>query len=111
MGKPKPASPPVLPGAEEERLSPGIGALLRGGNGGDKAENGEGQRAAVPRMSRKRRLVQGSLVFADILLLVAASDILLRRGATVGPAETGLCIAFVFAGASLSCLAIWLGEP
>ena len=111
MGKPKSAAAPMLPGAVKEQLSPGVGVLLRGGNGGNGADSGEEHKAAVSSINRKRRLVQFSLVSADILLLLAATDILLRRAAPFSASEMILSISCVLTGACLSCLAIWLEEP
>lgn len=111
MGKPKSvASSPLLPNTGKERLSAGVGALLRGGNGKEETPNSDRQEAPVPGNNRKRRLVQLALVVSDILLVIAATDIFVRRNSSASSAEMVLGTACVLTGACLSCLAIWLEE-
>jgi len=102
-----PASADVT--AKRASLSSGMGTLLRGGNGGPKAANeGESHAQISGTRGSWKRVVQMSLVLADLLLFGLAARILLRASRPLGPGDLTLCIIAVSLGAGLTCLALWL---
>jgi hypothetical protein len=102
--------PPASPRTENPpdkvaQVTPGMAALLRGGNG-QPTEADDPVRAQIA--TRKRKMVQASLVVADLLLimLVVRLDFVTQGG--FGFVEVTLCVLALAIGAWLSCLALWL---
>jgi hypothetical protein len=87
-----------------------MGTLLRGGNGEPKPGNQAeaDPQTPEPQQGGTKRLVQVSLVFADVLLLGLAARILLKSPRPLGTADLILCVSAVALGAALTCLALWL---
>jgi hypothetical protein len=105
------ANPVKLP--ERPPITPGMAALLRGGNGEAKEQrsqdqpqfNDEESRAATV---RKRKLIQASMFIADILLIVLVARLAFVSHGHFGLVEAALCILALAIGAWLSCLALWM---
>jgi hypothetical protein len=107
------ATAPPENGSEMPQVTAGMAALLRGGNGGAKGEEGsedldrkDAENAAA--RSRKRKLVQASLVIADVLLIVLVVRLAFVSHGHLGFFEIVLCILALSIGAWLSCLALWM---
>jgi hypothetical protein len=110
--KERSASPASETPAQKAEVSPGMAALLRGGNGaakalqnGDNTEQAEGSRAA---RRRKRLLIQTSLFAADILVIGLVARLAFVSHGRFGLFEISLSIVALAIGAWLSCLALWL---
>jgi hypothetical protein len=127
---PKPGDAGEKPG----RLSPGLGAFLRGGSGGEQRETqpelpsaeAAERRSANPRddggegntdskiggppdagqLAGSKRLLRGSLVVADLLLVGLAARLAVEAHGHLGIAEVALCVVAVGMGAWLACLAV-----
>ncbi len=84
------------PGREPET---GVDLLLRG-------RNGEGQ--PTPEQQQRKRLIQFSLVVADLLLFGLAALLIVKAGGRLGFIEIAVSVLALALGAWLSCLAIWL---
>src|SRR5689334_4304242 len=97
---------------QKAEVTPGMAALLRGGNGaaketqnGDKPEQAEESRAAA---RRKRLLIQASLFAADMLVIGLVARLAFVSHGRFGLIEITLSILALAIGAWLSCLALWL---
>lgn len=97
---------------EKAEVTPGMAALLRGGNGaakevqnGEHSEQAEENRAAT---RRKRLLIQVSLFAADILVIGLVARLAFVSHGRFGLIEMTLSILALAVGAWLSCLALWL---
>jgi hypothetical protein len=97
---------------QKAEVTPGMAALLRGGNGapkepqnGDKPEQSEESRAAT---RRKRLVIQASLFAADMLVIGLVARLAFVSHGRFGSIEITLSIAALAIGAWLSCLALWL---
>lgn len=111
--KEPPASPHPDPASEKApEVTPGIAALLRGGNGETKEKSAEhklredAERLAA--LTRKRKLVQISLLIADVLLIGLVARLALANHGHFGFLEVTLSVLAFAIGAWLSCLAFWL---
>lgn len=110
--KEPPASPrPETPSDKPAQVTPGMAALLRGGNGDARAHSQTGEaddpvktRAAA----RKRKLIQVSLIVADLLLIGLVARLAFVSHGGFGFVEVSLCVVALTIGAWLSCLALWL---
>ena len=95
---------------QKAEVTPGMAALLRGGNGkepqnGDKPQQAEESRAAT---GRKRLVIQGSLFVADVLVIGLVVRLAFVSHGRFGVIEVALSILALAIGAWLSCLALWL---
>ena len=100
-------------GSETPQVTPGMAALLRGGNGGPKGQKPsetldkkDGENAAAGH--RKRKVIQASMMVADLLLVLLVMRLALVSGGRFGFFEVTLCILALGIGAWLSCLALWM---
>jgi len=94
------ASPPSNePAAQPTSLSPGMATLLRGANGTAQAPYPQ------PNL-RHKRVLQVSLLLADLLLLGLALWLSLKGRGAFGTVGLVLCVLSVVLGAWLSCLAL-----
>jgi hypothetical protein len=106
--------PPVSPRTENPsdksaQVTPGMAALLRGGNGEAKAQSSEVDDPIRKQAAERRKnLVQVSLVLADLLLLAVVARLAFVSNGQFGFIEVMLCILALAIGAWLSCLALWL---
>jgi hypothetical protein len=102
------AAPPASAGPNSApRPSPGLASLVRG--------TVRPPEAALPparpspgRLLARKKLLQVSLVLADLLLLALTVRLVVTYHGSLGPVGILLCSAAVLAGAWLSCLAFWL---
>ena len=107
----KPVSPSPEPTAQPAKLSPGMATLLRAGE--EPAEKIEEQVRPQPvkpqsELLSVKRLLQVSLVLADVLLVCLATLIALSVPGQLGAIGVTLCIVAFVVGAWLSCLALRL---
>jgi hypothetical protein len=109
--KERPVSAGPQNSPEKAKVTPGMAALLRGGNGDgkepeptDKAETAED--LAV--RARKRMLIQGSLFAADLVVVGLVARLAFISHGQFGFVEVALSILSLAIGAWLSCLALWL---
>jgi hypothetical protein len=105
------ASPQNPP--EKPQVTPGMAALLRGGNGEAKEQRSRDQSQFVDEESRaatvrKRKLIQASMFVADILLIGLVSRLAFVSHGHFGFIEVALGTLALGIGAWLSCLALWL---
>jgi hypothetical protein len=96
-----PSSEPTNQGAN---LSPGVGALLRGGNGKGAPTDGDSP-GASRRNSFWKRSIQISLVLADLVLLGLAARLAIKSGSRLGSTDLIFCVIALVLGAGLTCLA------
>ena len=103
-GRASPASSePKNPAAD---LSPGMGVLLRGGNGTPKgADQSENSQIISHRNARWKKLIQISLILADLVLLGLAGRLALKANGPLGSTDLAFCIIALVLGAGLTCLA------
>ena len=95
------------PGKKKSSLSRGMATLLRGDNGGSNKEENQSENQPHPgKFRRNKRVLQTSLVLADVLLLALAARLVFRSHGHFGFIEATLCIVAIALGAWLSCLAI-----
>jgi len=99
--------------SQKPHVTPGIAALLRGGNGeakepkpGDEAQPADEEGRAV--RTRNRRLIQASLFVADLLVIGLVARLAFVSHGRFGLIEIALSILALAVGAWLSCLALWL---
>lgn len=97
---------------EEVNVDPGLNSLLRGGK---PAETQAVEATAAPAKFdsshlQRTRVIQCSLIVADLLLVGLAALIVFKRTVPLGMGEALLCFAAVSLGAWLSCLAVMLGS-
>jgi hypothetical protein len=95
---------------QKAEVTPGMAALLRGGNGAAREpQNGEmpteESRAAT---RRKRFLIQASLLAADLVVVGLVARLAFVSHGRFGVIEVALSILALAIGAWLSCLALWL---
>ena len=103
--KERPASVGPENSPEKAKVTPGMAALLRGGNGdGKETEVGEDRAGRA----RKRMLIQGSLIVADLLVIGLVARLAFVSHGQFGAMEVALSILALAIGAWLSCLALWL---
>ncbi len=103
----------AAPRTEEVNIDPGLSSLLRGGKPAETApvEAMDSPADFVSNHARKTRLIQCSLIGADLLLSGLAALIVFKRTAPLGLGEALFCIAAVGLGTWLSCLAVLLDSP
>ena len=108
------SAPSPDPASTGAKLSPGMGVLLRGGNGTPKGPNpDDGTRGAAPRNVQWKRVIQISLVLADLVLLGLAARLALKSNGPLATTDLTFCVIALVLGAGLTCLAFgWdkLGE-
>jgi hypothetical protein len=96
---------------QKAKVTPGMAALLRGGNGEGKepeaTKNGEAAEDIAQR-ARKRMLIQGSLFVADLVVIGLVARLAFISHGQFGLIEVSLSILALAIGAWLSCLALWL---
>ena len=93
---------------KKAQLSAGMAVLLRGGNEAAKPEAPPEPRASTVGLHRGKRLLKGSLILADLLLLVLVIYLVFKSHGTFGFVEISLCVIAVVMGSWLTCLALWL---
>jgi len=93
---------------KKAELSPGMAALVRGGQEPAGPEALPEPRVSTPGLRRGKRLLKGSLILADLLLLGLAIYLVFRSQGTFGFVEVTLCVIAVVMGSWLTCLALWL---
>lgn len=108
---------PVSAGPEsspvEARVSPGMAALLRGGNGENNGSHPARQSQLAEEEDRARRtrnrvLIQASLFVADLLVIGLVARLAFVSHGQFGVVEVALSILALAVGAWLSCLALCL---
>jgi len=104
---------PAEVSVREPKVTPGMAALLRGGNGEPSAEQQPAPetRSALATPGRtpgNKRLLQVSLWLADVVLIGLAARLVFQSSGSFGFLEAALCVAAVTVGAWLGCLAFWL---
>ena len=96
---------------EKAKVTPGMAALLRGGNGEGKEPELTNKAEAAEdyaQRARKRMLIQGSLFAADVLVIGLVARLAFVSHGRFGVVEVTLSILALAIGAWLSCLALWL---
>lgn len=93
-------------GSETPPVTPGMAALLRGGNGGPNGQVASEENAVA--LLRRKRLVQISMFVADLLLISLVMRLAFVSEGHFGFFEILLGILALSIGAWLSCLAIWM---
>jgi hypothetical protein len=98
---------------QKPQVTPGMAALLRGGNGDAKEQNLTDQSPPIDSESlaaatRKRTLIQVSLFIADLVVLGLVMRLAFISHGHFGFFEITLCVFALAIGAWLSCLALWL---
>ena len=93
---------------KKAQFSAGMAVLVRGGNEAAKPEAQPEPRASTPGLHRGKRLLKGSLILADLLLLGLVIYVVFRSHGTFGFMEISLCVIAVVMGSWLTCLALWL---
>ena len=109
----RPASASPENPSQKPQVTPGMAALLRGGNGEAKqqpltAKSSHADAESLAVAARKRKLTQASLLIADILLIGLVARLAFVSHGHFGLVEVALCILALAIGAWLSCLALWL---
>lgn len=94
--------------SERAKVTPGMAALLRGGNGNDKEPEAKEVPEDLAGRSRKRMLIQGSLFAADLVVIGLVARLAFVSHGRFGLVEVALSIFALAIGAWLSCLALWL---
>jgi len=113
MKEANPSSPPKdssVP-AQPANISPGMAALLR--QESEVAKSGEPKQEPAlhddkAAAAQNRAVLKTSLVVADVLLVLLAACLALRKG-SFGFLEISLCVIALALGAWLTCLAIMWG--
>jgi hypothetical protein len=105
--KERPASAGAENSPGKAKVTPGMAALLRGGNGESKEPESEVAEDPAGR-ARKRLLIQASLFVADILVIGLVARLAFVSHGHFGLIEVVLSILALAIGAWLSCLALWL---
>jgi hypothetical protein len=109
----KPATPEApaapQPPAPPTALTPGMASLLRGKQAERQpdATPADPQPTASERPTGDRKVLKGSLVAADMLLLTLTGYLVFNSHKPFGAVEVSLCIIAVGLGAWLTCLALW----
>lgn len=106
--RPTPAGPQNP--SEKPQVTPGMAALIRGGNGDAKSPEPKSKADTenLAAANQKKRLIQPSLVVADLLLISLITRLAFASHGHFGFFETTLCILALVIGAWLTCLALWL---
>jgi hypothetical protein len=105
--KDRPASIGPENSSQKVQVTPGMAALLRGGNGeGNEPESVVGEDRTG--RARKRILIQASLFVADLLVIGLVARLTFVSHGQFGLFEVTLSILALTIGAWLSCLALWL---
>ena len=100
------ASSPMEPSSKSASLSPGMGVLLRGGNGMPKKDDpDQDSHPVAPRSFKCKRLIQGALLLADLVLLALAARLALKANGPLGGTDLLFCFVALVLGAGLTCLA------
>ena len=99
--------------AEDVNIDPGLNSLLRGAKPEERAPTEAAELSANPISghTHQARLIQCSLICADVLLSGLAALIVFKRTAPLGVGEMIFCFAAIGLGAWLSCLAVLLDPP
>jgi len=94
---------------KSSNASPGVGALLRGGNEPQKSktQSESETRSRGPKITQTR-LLQAALVAGDALLLGLVARLVLLKGGPLETSDLVLCLLALILGAGLTCLALWL---
>ena len=104
-----PAAPGPDDSSQKAKVTPGMAALLRGGNGEGKEPTNKAETAEdLAARARKRMLIQASLFVADILVIGLVARLAFVSHGKFGVIEVALSILALALGAWLSCLALWL---
>jgi hypothetical protein len=110
--KERPASGGCDCPTQKAEVTPGMAALLRGGNGAPKqSQNGDYPKEAEESHAatrRKKLLIQASLFAADMLVIGLVARLAFVSHGRFGSIEITLSILALAIGAWLSCLALWL---
>jgi len=95
---------------QKAKVTPGMAALLRGGNGEGKEPEAtkNGEAGDIAQRARKRMLIQGSLFVADLVVIGLVARLAFISHGQFGLIEVSLSILALAIGAWLSCLALWL---
>lgn len=109
--RPVPAGPENP--SEKPEVTPGMAALLRGGNGDPKEQKLADQSPpndseVLAATARKRKLIQVSMFVADVVVLGLVARLAFVSHGRFGFFEVTLCVLALAIGAWLSCLALWL---
>jgi hypothetical protein len=108
--KERPVSAGPENSSEKAKVTPGMAALLRGGNGEGKEP--EATKKEIPEelagRTRKRMLIQGSLFAADLVVVGLVARLAFVSHGKFGFVEVTLSILALAIGGWLSCLALWL---
>jgi hypothetical protein len=102
---PPPATAPAAaegPGLKADNVSPGMAALMRGG-GAAQSKGKAGPQPPVP--SRGLKLIQVSLLLADLLLVALAVRLVVKGDGPLGFMGAALCVLAMALGAWLFWLA------
>lgn len=96
--------------SQKHYVTPGMAALLRGGNGEAKEQppTGKSSHADTESLAAARKLTQVSLFIADILLIGLVARLAFVSHGHFGLVEVALGILAMAIGAWLSCLALWM---
>jgi hypothetical protein len=109
--KERPVSAGPENSCEKAKVTPGMAALLRGGNGEGKEPEPTNKAEPAEDLTgkaRKRMLIQGSLFVADLLVIGLVARLAFVSHGQFGAMEVVLSILALAIGAWLSCLALWL---
>ena len=108
--KERPASAGAENSSEKAKVTPGMAALLRGGNGEGKEQEAANKEVSedVAGRAGKRMMIQGSLFAADLLVIGLVARLAFVSHGQFGFVEFALSILALAIGAWLSCLALWL---
>ena len=104
----KGSATPEPAGDKPKSSSPGMTTLLRGANGSPNEESAQTETPSPTAGNpRGKRLLQISLIVADVVLLALAARLVFKSEGHFGFLEVTLCILAFGLGAWLSCLAFW----
>jgi len=111
--KDRPASGGPQNPSEKTQVTPGMAALLRGGNGEPREPNPASESpntdpASIAAATRKKQLIRLSMFVADGLLIALVARLAFVSHGHFGFFEIALCILAFGIGAWLSCLALWM---
>ena len=99
--------------SEKPQVTPGMAALLRGGNGDPKEQKFPDESPPIDSevlaaAARKRKLIQVSMFLADVVVLGLVGRLAFVSHGHFGFVEFTLCVLALVIGAWISCLALWL---
>jgi hypothetical protein len=95
-------------GSHIKREAPFVNRITDLTGTGTKPEAPKEPRASTAGLHRGKRLLKGSLILADLLLLGLVIYLVFRSHGTFGFVEISLCVIAVMMGSWLTCLALWL---